>query len=418
LRVEAEESKEGRATRARAKRRKVDEVQGVARETRADSHEFFWVMGGTGTVQARRMVDSSPAVSDGKKLRSVLQRDGYVLLRGFLKKESVENARAAVLSEVTKRRPESFVDAQKGLLVPGTKHLGLLHRQDIANAPAIRAVTECDALFDLAETFLFADRDPEDGTAFEFGAETLPTDARVAGKTDRRAMTTAYKWLRGVASEEFTGVHCDRVFLSGGSSRLVTFWIPLGEVTTRDGGLLVARGSHRDALFEGVRRTYGESSVGRDGTKSGWLTEDASAVEAIAEELSSRPGGSPSRRRSARADVAGERLTASAPASALDSRDRIDWRTCDFDSGDLVVLSLDVTHMSLSNVSGTAAPGDDSGGDGVASRLRLRVSVDTRWQPERDATDPRVRMWRRRRNGEVETFEVPERCSARREKTR
>ena len=72
----------------------------------------------------------------------------------------------------------------------------------------------------------------------------------------------------------------------------------------------------------------------------------------------------------------------------------IDWRTCDFRSGDVVLLAPDVAHISTTNVSGEEAK---------SGAARARVSVDTRWQPEGDEPDPRVRVWRRRREGVVET---------------
>ena len=42
--------------------------------------------------------------------------------------------------------------------------------------------------------------------------------------------TTGYKWLRAVAKGEFTGLHCDKVFLGRGSQRLLTAWLPLSQV--------------------------------------------------------------------------------------------------------------------------------------------------------------------------------------------
>lgn len=42
--------------------------------------------------------------------------------------------------------------------------------------------------------------------------------------------TTGYKWLRAVAEGEFTGLHCDKVFLGRGSQRLLTAWLPLSQV--------------------------------------------------------------------------------------------------------------------------------------------------------------------------------------------
>ncbi len=43
--------------------------------------------------------------------------------------------------------------------------------------------------------------------------------------------------------------------------------------------LQVCRGSHRSRAFERLRCTYGESTVGRDGTLSGWLTDDGSSLQ-------------------------------------------------------------------------------------------------------------------------------------------
>ena len=129
-----------------------------------------------------------------------------------------------------------------------------------------------------------------------------------------------------------------------------------------DGALLVARGSHADAAFKPIRETYGASEVGEDGTRSGWLADDAGAV-----------------------------------AGMLGEGAEVDWRTTDFEPGDVAVLAIDTVHMSAANVSGEE-------GRGAA---RLRVSCDTRWQPEGAPADDRVREWRRRDDeGGVETVVV------------
>ena len=75
-------------------------------------------------------------------------------------------------------------------------------------------------------------------------------------------MTSYYKWLRAVARGEFTGLHCDRVFLGRGSRALLTAWLPLGRVPTGRGSLLVARGSHRLRAFDRLHAGYGISEVG------------------------------------------------------------------------------------------------------------------------------------------------------------
>ena len=366
-----EENQAAVATRAATRRKRERRDEEKTDTAKIDGR--FLVRGGVGTVRATQMVDSGALANDGPRLRARLRRDGYALLRGFLDARAVEKARAVALEALAELRPEAFVSnpsaRAKGLLRPDARALGLLARQDVAARAEIRDVTECDALFRLAARVLFSADDADDADA-----------------TKGRAMTAAYKWLRAVAGGEFTGVHTDRVFLGGGSARLVTVWIPLGDVRVADGALMVAAGSHADATFAGVRRTYGASAAGRDGARSGWLTDDAAAVRAIARRANGRGDG----------DDAVSEPGDGARVDDVEAHDddAIDWRTCDFRSGDVVLLAPDVAHMSLANVSG-----EDAAGSGP----RARVSVDTRWKPEGDDPDPRVRVWRRRREGTVET---------------
>ena len=379
-----EENQAAVATRAATRRKRERRDEEKTDTAKIDGR--FLVRGGVGTVRATQMVDSGALANDGPRLRARLRRDGYALLRGFLDARAVEKARAVALEALAELRPEAFVSnpsaRAKGLLRPDARALGLLARQDVAARAEIRDVTECDALFRLAARVLISADDADDADA-----------------TKGRAMTAAYKWLRAVAGGEFTGVHTDRVFLGGGSARLVTVWIPLGDVRVADGALMVAAGSHADATFAGVRRTYGASAAGPDGARSGWLTDDAAAVLAVAR----RANRASSDARSAASDGGGgdddeieasdgTRVDAHEKRPAVSNDTAIDWRTCDFRSGDVVLLALDVVHMSLANVSGEES--------GVP---RARVSVDTRWQPEGDDPDPRVRVWRRQREGAVET---------------
>ena len=41
-----------------------------------------------------------------------------------------------------------------------------------------------------------------------------------------------------------TGAHYDLIYLRGGTNRLVTAWIPIGDVPARMGGLVYLEGSH------------------------------------------------------------------------------------------------------------------------------------------------------------------------------
>ncbi len=98
-----------------------------------------------------------------------------------------------------------------------------------------------------------------------------------AGAQDGEVVTSGYKWLRAVARGEFTGLHCDRVFLGRGSRALLTAWLPLGRVPTGRGSLLVARGSHRLRAFNELHSGYGTSEVGTANSRR-WLSELVSDV--------------------------------------------------------------------------------------------------------------------------------------------
>ena len=41
----------------------------------------------------------------------------------------------------------------------------------------------------------------------------------------------------------------------------------------------VCQASHRSRAFERLRSTYGQSSVGKDGTLSGWLTDNGASLQ-------------------------------------------------------------------------------------------------------------------------------------------
>lgn len=277
------------------------------------------VMAGKGVIQADLMTDSTSAVTaqNWDFLRDRLKMDGYLFLRNVLSSSKVLKARNHLLRELHDSRPECFAPdspAIEGRLAQGASGLGLLARQDLAATPLVSAVLEAPELFALMRG-LFEDTD---------------------------IITSGYKWLRAVASSEFTGLHTDRVFLGRGTSRLLTAWLPLGAISPSLGSLLVAAGSHRLDPFAGVRSTYGMSQVGSDGTRSGWLSDNGAALSAAC-------GGM-----------------------------EVDWRVADCRPGDIVVLGLDVLHMSTSNESIPAS---------------IRLSCDTRWQPNVEQKDPRLKVW-------------------------
>ena len=45
--------------------------------------------------------------------------------------------------------------------------------------------------------------------------------------------TFDHKWLRVMPYEKFTGCHVDSVYMSRGTQRLLTCWIPFGDIPVR-----------------------------------------------------------------------------------------------------------------------------------------------------------------------------------------
>ena len=50
-----------------------------------------------------------------------------------------------------------------------------------------------------------------------------------------RVTTFDFKWLRVMPREKFTGCHVDSVYMSRGSRRLLTTWIPFGDIPVGNG---------------------------------------------------------------------------------------------------------------------------------------------------------------------------------------
>ncbi|KAJ3111870.1 hypothetical protein HDU96_005266 [Phlyctochytrium bullatum] len=295
---------------------------------------------GNGNITATEMHEVSAASSE-KVLRKCLKRDGYLLVRGALEGEHILEARRAVLDDL---KEHGFIrdSTEAGILLPDGKLPSLLDRQDLAHHPKVQAVLENSKLRTLATKLLQLDdtERSEDGPSrkkrkrSKAAADTAVADG--CSEATPSLMTIPFKWLRAVPKDLYTGPHLDRVYLGAGSQRLLTIWMPLGDLTAEQGTLVVAAGSHRLPRFKRLREEYGQRPAGKDGTKSGWITEDPAQIP----ELYDIEGG-------------------------------IEWVAADLKAGDLIVLGLDVLHMSSTNCT------DD-----------WRLSVETRWQPAGDAYPP------------------------------
>eukprot|EP00927_Polykrikos_kofoidii_P072736 TRINITY_DN68825_c0_g1_i1.p1 TRINITY_DN68825_c0_g1~~TRINITY_DN68825_c0_g1_i1.p1 ORF type:complete len:391 (-),score=68.68 TRINITY_DN68825_c0_g1_i1:20-1108(-) len=202
---------------------------------------------GCGKVAELR--DSTDLRGNGELLRRRLDEDGYVFLRGVVPQDVVAHARSVVLEHMDS---QGLVNRSRPLdeaLVANT-HAGDQGRLKGAETVARK------------EGFLSA---VEHGNLFDLFGE-------VFGKG---CMTFDQKWLRAVSPGESSGFHMDSVYMSRGSSSLLTCWVPLGDVPWELGGLAVLRGSHRSKEYSRIRETYGKLDLDKDDVGgTGWLTED------------------------------------------------------------------------------------------------------------------------------------------------
>ena len=141
-----------------------------------------------------------------------------------------------------------------------------------------------------------------------------------------------------------TPAHYDLIYLRGGTDRVVSCWIPLGDIPLEIGGLVYLEGS--DALGREMEAEFARqnaelspeeriSAYNKNMSEGGWVGKDLPAM----------------------ADAFGAR-----------------WLVADYEAGDVVIHSPYMIHASLDN---TDAEG------------RIRLSTDIRYQNVRDEIDAR-----------------------------
>jgi len=203
---------------------------------------------GTGALIINEMVDSSNLIGQWPEIHKVLERDGYLLLRNFLDRQKVLEARKSIVTFC-----EQLIDTTKGDIMEAyakdpQQGIGLLNYQYITKTPEIKTVLENERIFNFCENFY-----------------------------NRPAKTLQYKWLRGLPQGAYTGVHHDRVYLGRGSQNMITFWIPIGDIPKEQGTLAICKSSHNDPGFNDLRTKY--TYCYNNLSNNGWFCEDPSDLE-------------------------------------------------------------------------------------------------------------------------------------------
>jgi ectoine hydroxylase-related dioxygenase (phytanoyl-CoA dioxygenase family) len=189
-------------------------------------------------------------VSDWRAMRAqlpaLLERDGYVLLRGALPREQVMAARNDVLQRLA--AVGEIAEPVEMAVATGTSQRAELHPdlgefwRSVCESPVLRALTHHGVLGEISQALL--------------GGTTEPFD---------------FLWLRTMLRGRASPLHFDHVYMNRGSDQLVTAWVPLGDVALEGGPLVVVEGSNR---FDDVVARYRGIDVDRDGLP-GSFPEDA-----------------------------------------------------------------------------------------------------------------------------------------------
>lgn len=253
------------------------------------------------------MVDSTALIADGAALRARLAEDGYLLLRGAIDRDEVMAARREVLSRMAE--VGEIAEPADAALPTGTSRRAELHPdlgafwRTVSEGPAVRRAVHGAAARSMAAAIL-----------------------------DRPVRPFDFVWLRAMLAGRASPLHFDHVYMNRGTDRVVTVWIPLGDVAVVDGPLAVVENSHR---FDDLTASYRGHDVDRDPSRPGHVAESAFAF------LKERKA----------------RLL-----------------TSDFRAGDLCLFGMFTLHGSVDNASPAG---------------RVRLSVDTRWQAADQPMDER-----------------------------
>ena len=211
------------------------------------------------------MRDSNDLLNNASALRSRLEQDGYLLIRGLHNRAKVERVRELMCHNL----------AENDQLVPGSDPLECRVREGAHGAflGGSKALTRSEEFLNMVEA-------PE---LMQFFARYF----------EQSVITYDYKWLRVVGPGEFTGAHYDVVYMGRGTHNLLTCWSPITPVSLDRGPLAVLTGSSHRLQLEA---NYGKMDVDRDHVTGAfsnnplemielfggrWLTSEFEPVDAV-----------------------------------------------------------------------------------------------------------------------------------------
>jgi hypothetical protein len=251
--------------------------------------------------------DSTPLLKTPEALRERFSGDGYVFFRGVLPPQVVSEAR----EEVATRLYE--VDE---LLAPPTR--AIASGRSRRTAPDFNRANFWESV--------------SNGTKIRHLSHGPAIRGVLRVLLDSEPLAHDFLYLRAAARGRATGIHYDYPFFGRTSERVVTAWVPVGDVPVSDGPLVIIEGSNK---FSDLIAEMRQIDVMRYPNKK------------------------------AAYDM---------PAVAFARSRGTHLLTENFKAGDMLVLNMFTAHGSLDNSS---------------SEGRVRLSFDIRYQPSSEPADPR-----------------------------
>lgn len=247
-------------------------------------------------------------------LRERMEQDGYLYLPSYLDGDQVLDARAALLERLDS---EGYLDSghRRFEAIAGREPKSALRPDLAASVGAIHDLLYGQRMLDFYAAF------------FESGVRHFD-----------------YTWLRIIRPGKGTSPHGDSVFMNRGTPRLLTAWVPLGDISYDLGGLIVLENSHKN---DRIRETYAKKDVDSYCENRPHADEWARGEKSWGGYISQNP---------------------------VKLRERLGgrWLSTEFRAGDLLTFSMFTLHASLDNQTN-----------------RLRISSDSRYQPDTEPADER-----------------------------
>jgi hypothetical protein len=261
--------------------------------------------------------DSSYLLSDSASLHARLREDGYLFVRGFFKRDDVLGVRREFVNRI----------AALGNLEPGTDPMDAILRKDGQLQPFSYGWGLDNPKL---KPLLFS------GRILDFYRDFFGEAVRHFDET----------WLRLIGPGLGSQPHCDVVYMGRGTrEKLMTAWVPIGDVPLHVGGLMILEGSH-------LQHERLAAYLNRDVDAYCTNVPDAAKIEdGFNRGVDLRTAG---------------RWTGSLSKNPATLREKLGgrWLTTEFQAGDLLTFTMHTVHASLDNQSN-----------------RYRMSTDTRYQP-------------------------------------